>query len=162
MGITEKNSVSTLDAIDLKLLKLLQLNANLTTKQLANKVNLSSTPVFDRVKRLQKNGFIKKYIAVLDYELLDKSLLVFCHITLSQHTKEIGNTFVKDIKTLPEVTECYNISGDYDFLLKIMVKDMKHYQDFVLNGLGSITGIGSAKSSFVMGEIKNTHGIPLE
>ena len=157
----EKNSVNELDTIDLKILKLLQLNANLTTKQLANKVNLSNTPVFDRVKRLQKKGYIKKYIAILDNELLDKSLIVFCHITLSQHTKEIGNTFVKDIELIHEVTECYNISGDYDFLLKIMVKDMKHYQNFVLNSLGSINGIGSAKSSFVMGEIKNTHGIPM-
>lgn len=150
-----------LDEIDLKLLRLLQENADRTTKQLANKVNLSPTPVFERVKRLKKYGYIQKYVAVLDAEKLNRGLTVFCNITLKQHTKEIGNRFVQDIKAIREVTECYNISGDYDFLLKVMVVDMKHYQDFVLNGLGSVKNIGSAHSTFVMGEIKNTHAIPI-
>lgn len=150
-----------LDKIDLQILKLLQNNSNLTTKDLANKVNLSTTPVFERIKRLEKNGYIKKYVAVLDAEKLDKGLTVFCNITLKQHTREIGNKFVKDIVAIKEVTECYNVSGDYDFLLKVMVKDMKHYQDFVLNHLGSIKNIGSAHSTFVMGEIKNTYSVPI-
>ncbi|GBF19096.1 leucine-responsive regulatory protein [Arenibacter sp. NBRC 103722] len=150
-----------LDKIDLQILKLLQNNSNLTTKDLANKVNLSTTPVFERVKRLEKNGYIKKYVAVLDAEKLDKGLTVFCNITLKQHTREIGNKFVKDIVAIKEVTECYNVSGDYDFLLKVMVKDMKHYQDFVLNHLGSIKNIGSAHSTFVMGDIKNTYSVPI-
>tara|TARA_R110000822_G_scaffold41272_8_gene112175 strand:+ start:11300 stop:11761 length:462 start_codon:yes stop_codon:yes gene_type:complete len=150
-----------LDKIDLQILKLLQNNSNLTTKDLANKVNLSTTPVFERIKRLEKNGYIKKYVAVLDAEKLDKGLTVFCNITLKQHTREIGNKFVKDIVAIKEVTECYNVSGDYDFLLKVMVKDMKHYQDFVLNHLGSIKNIGSAHSTFVMGDIKNTYSVPI-
>ncbi|ASO07439.1 Lrp/AsnC family transcriptional regulator [Arenibacter algicola] len=150
-----------LDNIDIQILKLLQNNSNLTTKDLANKVNLSTTPVFERVKRLEKNGYIKKYVAVLDAEKLDKGLTVFCNITLKQHTREIGNKFVKDIVAIKEVTECYNVSGDYDFLLKVMVKDMKHYQDFVLNHLGSIKNIGSAHSTFVMGDIKNTYSVPI-
>lgn len=150
-----------LDNIDIQILKLLQNNSNLTTKDLANKVNLSTTPVFERVKRLEKNGYIKKYVAVLDAEKLDKGLTVFCNITLKQHTREIGNKFVKDIVAIKEVTECYNVSGDYDFLLKVMVKDMKHYQDFVLNHLGSIKNIGSAHSTFVMGVIKNTYSVPI-
>ncbi|MDX1766899.1 MAG: Lrp/AsnC family transcriptional regulator [Arenibacter troitsensis] len=153
--------MSDLDNIDLQILKLLQNNSNLTTKDLANKVNLSTTPVFERVKRLEKNGYIKKYVAVLDAEKLDKGLTVFCNITLKQHTREIGNKFVKDIVAIKEVTECYNVSGDYDFLLKVMVKDMKHYQDFVLNHLGSIKNIGSAHSTFVMGVIKNTYSVPI-
>ena len=128
---------------------------------MANKVNLSTTPVFERIKRLEKNGYIKKYVAVLDAEKLDKGLTVFCNITLKQHTREIGNKFVKDIVAIKEVTECYNVSGDYDFLLKVMVKDMKHYQDFVLNHLGSIKNIGSAHSTFVMGDIKNTYSVPI-
>ncbi|MDO6602218.1 Lrp/AsnC family transcriptional regulator [Arenibacter palladensis] len=153
--------MSDLDNIDIQILKLLQNNSNLTTKDLANKVNLSTTPVFERIKRLEKNGYIKKYVAVLDAEKLDKGLTVFCNITLKQHTREIGNKFVKDIVAIKEVTECYNVSGDYDFLLKVMVKDMKHYQDFVLNHLGSIKNIGSAHSTFVMGDIKNTYSVPI-
>ncbi|WP_152285985.1 Lrp/AsnC family transcriptional regulator [Flavicella marina] len=149
-----------LDKTDLRILKIVQNNSNLTTKELAAKVNLSVTPVFERVKKLEKEGYIKKYIAILDAEKLDKSLTVFCNITLKEHTREIGNQFVKDIMTLEEVTECYNISGDYDFLLKVLVKDMKHYQDFVLNNLGSVQNIGSAHSTFVMGEIKNSHAVP--
>ena len=151
-----------LDRIDIRILKILQNNSNLTTKEIAAKVNLSATPVFERVKKLDKEGYIKKYVAVLDAEKLDKSLTVFCNITLKEHTREIGNKFVKDIMTLDEVTECYNISGDYDFLLKVLVKDMKHYQNFVLNHLGSVQNIGSAHSTFVMGEIKNTYAIPIE
>ncbi len=150
----------TLDEIDKKLLQLLQANSNITTKALAKKVHLSPTPVFERVKRLEQAGYIKKYVAVLDADKLDRSLTVFCNITLKQHTKVIGNKFVEDIKHLEEVTECYNISGDYDFLLKVMVRDMKQYQNFVINHLGSIDNIGSAHSTFVMGEIKNTHAIP--
>lgn len=150
-----------LDTIDLRILKILQNNSDLTTKELAAKVNLSPTPVFERVKKLQKEGYIKKYVAILDAEKLDKSLIVFCNVTLKEHTREIGNQFVKDIMTLDEVTECYNISGDYDFLLKVLVKDMKHYQNFVLNHLGSVQNIGSAHSTFVMGEIKNTYSIPI-
>ncbi|PIB36958.1 AsnC family transcriptional regulator [Reichenbachiella sp. 5M10] len=158
---TENNSSHKLDEVDLHLLDLLQTQSNMTTKELAKRVNLSPTPVFERVKRLEKNGYIKKYIAVLDADKLDRGLIVFCHITLKQHTKEIGNQFVEEITALKEVTECYNISGDYDFLLKVLVKDMKHYQDFVFNSLGSVSNIGSAHSTFVMSEIKHTHAVPL-
>ena len=150
-----------LDETDLKLLRILQNNSNITTKELANKVNLSSTPVFERIKKLEKGGFIKKYVAILDAASLGKSLIVFCNITLKEHTKEIGNQFVKDIKSLKEVTECYNVSGDYDFLLKVVVKDMKGYQNFVLNHLGEIKNIGSAHSTFVMGEIKHSYSVPI-
>jgi len=150
-----------LDGTDLKLLRILQNNSNITTKELANKVNLSSTPVFERIKKLEKGGFIKKYVAVLNAESLGKSLIVFCNITLKEHTKEIGNQFVSDIKSLKEVTECYNVSGDYDFLLKVVVEDMKGYQNFVLNDLGAIKNIGSAHSTFVMGEIKHSYSVPI-
>jgi len=150
-----------LDKTDLKLLKTLQNNSNITTKELAQKVNLSPTPVFERIKKLEKGGYIKKYVAILDAESLDKSLIVFCNITLKEHTKKIGNQFVKDIKSLKEVTECYNVSGDYDFLLKVVVKDMKAYQNFVLNHLGDIKNIGSAHSTFVMGEIKHSYALPI-
>ena len=150
-----------LDKIDIEILKQLQNDSNLTTKELANKVHLSATPVFERVKRLEANGYIKKYVAILDAEKLDKNLIVFCSIKLKQHTKEIGERLVKDITLMQEVSECYNISGDYDFLIKVYVKDMKHYQDFVFNKLGSVKSIGSTHSTFVMCENKNTYNINL-
>lgn len=150
-----------IDEIDLKILRLLQIDSDITTKEIAQKIHLSTTPVYERIKKLEQNGYIKKYVAVLDREKLDKDLVVFCNITLKEHSKTIGHQFVKDILSLKEVTECYNVSGDYDFLLKVMVKDMRAYQDFVLNQLGEIENIGSAHSTFVMGEIKQSYEVPV-
>lgn len=148
-----------LDTIDLQLLKILSDNSNFTVKELAAQVNLSPSPVFERIKRLENNGYIKKYIALLDAEKLDYGFIVFCNIKLKQHEKSVGHQFVKDILEIDEVTECYNISGDYDFLLKVYAKSMKHYQDFVFNKLGSVKSIGSTHSTFVMSEIKNSYNI---
>lgn len=148
-----------LDKIDLQLLRLLASDAKITTKELATKVNLSPSPVFERVKRLEAGGFIKGYIALINAEKLNYGLIVFCNIKLKHHGKSIGHEFVTDIMRLDEVIECYNISGDYDFLLKVYARDMKHYQDFVFNKLGSVTSIGSTHSTFVMCENKNTYNI---
>lgn len=153
--------MENLDTTDLELLKHLQDNSNSTTKELAAMVNLSPTPVYERVKKLEKEGYIKKYVAILDAEKLGRELIVFCNITLKQHTKEIGNKFVRDIMSLKEVTECYNISGDYDFKLKVLVNNMKDYQDFVINSLGAVENIGSAHSTFVIGIIKQSYSVPL-
>ncbi|MES2810449.1 MAG: Lrp/AsnC family transcriptional regulator [Bacteroidota bacterium] len=150
-----------LDDTDLRLLKLLGDNSNLTMKELAARVNLSPSPVFERVRRLEANGYIKKYIALIDAEKLNQGLIIFCNIRLKQHDKSIGHDFVSDIMKLNEVTECYNISGDYDFLLKVYARDMKHYQDFVFNKLGSVKSIGSTHSTFVMCENKNSYNINL-
>ncbi|WP_442591767.1 Lrp/AsnC family transcriptional regulator [Pedobacter sp. AW31-3R] len=151
--------MNELDETDLLLLKILGDNSNQTTKELARQVNLSPSPVFERVKRLESNGYIKKYIAVLDAEKFNQGFIVFCNIKLKQHDKKIGHHFVADIMNIEEVVECYNISGDYDFILKVYARDMKHYQDFVFNKLGSVESIGSTHSTFVMAEIKNTHNI---
>ncbi|HBS12933.1 MAG TPA: AsnC family transcriptional regulator [Flavobacteriaceae bacterium] len=150
-----------LDPIDWKLLEILQQNGKLTTKEIAQQVHLSSTPVYERIRRLERKGIIKKYVAVVEAEKVGKGLTVFCNVTLKEHTKEIGNQFVKEITSLKEITECYNISGDYDFMLKIVVNDMKNYQEFVINDLGSIKNIGSAHSTFVMGIIKHSYSVPL-
>jgi Lrp/AsnC family transcriptional regulator, leucine-responsive regulatory protein len=151
----------TLDDTDIQLLKLLGADSNVTMKELAAQVNLSPSPVFERVKRLEANGYIKKYIALIDAEKLNYGLIVFCNIKLKQHDKSIGHQFVTDIMRLKEVVECYNISGDFDFLLKVYAKDMKHYQDFVFNKLGSVKSIGSTHSTFVMSENKNSYNINL-
>jgi Lrp/AsnC family leucine-responsive transcriptional regulator/Lrp/AsnC family transcriptional regulator len=151
-----------LDKTDLLLLKILGDNSNYTIKELAKKVNLSPTPVLQRVKRLETNGYIKKYIALLDHEKFSHGFIVFCNIKLKQHDRTIGHSFVEDIMKIDEVVECYNISGDYDFILKVFARDMKHYQNFVFNKLGSVESIGSTQSTFVMAEIKNLHNINVD
>lgn len=151
-----------LDKTDLLLLKILGDNSNFTIKELATQVNLSPTPVLQRVKKLETNGYIKKYIALLDHEKFSHGFIVFCNIKLKQHDRKIGHNFVDDIMKIDEVVECYNISGDYDFILKVFAKSMKHYQDFVFNKLGSVESIGSTQSTFVMSEIKNQYNISIE
>ena len=150
-----------LDAIDLRILRALQENARLTTKELAARVNLSTTPVFERLKRLEKDGWIKKYVAVLDAEKLGRGFMVFCSVKLKQMNRQVARDFVSIIRDIPQVAECYNISGEYDYLLKIQSPDMKYYNEFIINVLGNIDAIGSVLSSFVMNEIKNTHAVYL-
>ena len=150
-----------LDEIDLQILKTLQKNAKLTTKELADAVHLTPTPVFERQKRLEKKGYIKKYVAILDPEKLNQGLLVFCKVKLKQINHDIADAFVRRIQRIPEVTECYNTSGAYDYLLKVRAKDMKQYQEFVLTKLGDIDTVGSIESTFVMGEVKQNYGINL-
>jgi Lrp/AsnC family transcriptional regulator, leucine-responsive regulatory protein len=150
-----------LDETDIKLLHLLQTHSNLTTKELAAKVNLSPTPVFERIRKLEKEGYIQKYVAILDANRLSKGFIVFCNIRLKQHSKELGQQFMEAILSLEEVTECYNISGEYDFMIKIHVQSMKDYQDFVLNTLGEMDSIGNLHSIFVMSTTKQTYAIPL-
>jgi len=150
-----------LDKTDLQILRVLQNNSRLTTKELAAKVNLSPTPVFDRVKRLEANGYIKKYVAVLDPAKLNRGFVVFCSVKLRRLNRDIAAEFTRIVREIPEVTECYNISGDYDYLLKIHAPDMKYYQEFIINVLGTIESMGSLMSTFVMDEVKQEYGIPL-
>lgn len=151
--------MDTLDKVDLQILRTLQGNARLTTKELASRVSLSSTPVFERLKRLENNGYIKKYIAVLDAEKLNQGFIVFCNVKMNRLSREIAQDFTEIIRNIPEVTECYNISGSFDYLLKIHAPNMKYYQEFVLNVLGTIENLGSLESTFVMDEIKHEYGI---
>ena len=150
-----------LDETDLQILKTLQKNAKLTTKELADAVHLTPTPVFERQKRLERQGYIKKYVAVLNPEKLNQGLLVFCKVKLKQINREIAEAFVRRIQRIPEVTECYNTSGAYDYLLKVRARDMKQYQEFVLNKLGEIESLASLESTFVMSEIKQDFGISI-
>ena len=150
-----------LDQKDVEILKILQENADITNKEVAAKVHLSPTPVFERIRRLRQQGYIKKFAAVLDAEKLDCSFVAFCYIKLKQHTFDNADRFMKAVQNFDEVAECYNISGDFDFLLKIYVSSMKEYQQFVLRILGDQDCIGSLNSSFVMGEVKNIFGVPV-
>lgn len=152
--------METLDKKDLEILRILQDNSRLTTKEIASRVHLSTTPVFERVKRLEAEGYIKKYAALLDAEKLNRGFSVYCCVKLIQLTHDIARNFTTLIKDIPEVTECYNISGEYDYLLKVRAPDMKYYKDFILNVLGDIDGLGSLTSMFVMDEVKHDFGIP--
>jgi Lrp/AsnC family leucine-responsive transcriptional regulator len=153
--------MENLDETDKKILRLLQEDSKLTTKELAAKVLLSPTPVFERQRRLEREGYIKKYIAVVDPHKVGNGLIVLCNIRLKQHTQSLIQQFMDAVQNLDEVTECYNTSGDYDFQIKVYVSDMKHYQEFMLNTLGTIDCVGSLHSVFVIGEIKDAHIIPI-
>jgi len=148
-----------LDETDLQILKTLQKNAKLTTKELADSVHLTPTPVFERLKRLERQGYIKKYVAVLDPDKLNQGLLVFCKVKLKQINREIAEAFTRRIQFIPEVTECYNTSGAYDYLLKVRASDMKQYQEFILTKLGEIENVGAIESTFVMSEVKQNYGL---
>ena len=150
-----------LDNTDKMILKALQQNGRLTYKELADTVHLSPTPTFERVKRLEREGYIRKYMAVLDADRLDCGFMAFCYLKMKQHSHDNAMRIMNAVKDIPEIVECYNISGDYDFLLKIYTKDMKSYQKFLLRILGDIDCIGSLNSSFVLGEVKNENMLPL-
>ena len=153
--------MTNLDPIDLQILRELQQNARLTTKELAARVNLSTTPVFERVKRLEREGVIARYVAVLDAEKLNRGFVCFCSVKMSRLSRDIALQFAETIAGIPEVTACYNISGPYDYLLEIHAPDMKYYQQFVLNVLGTIEHLGSLETTFVMDELKHEYGVVL-
>jgi len=153
--------MENIDAIDLGILKQLQNNSNINIKELASKLNLTPTPVYERIKRLERDGYIMKYVALLDKQKLKKGMTVFCNVRLKEHAKNVGANFVKDIVALPEIIECYNIAGDYDFMLKILVEDMASYQNFVMHKLSTIENIGNTNSIFVMGEIKHSTALSI-
>lgn len=150
-----------LDKTDLAILRTLQQNARLTTKELAAQVHLSTTPVFERQKRLERMGYIRKYVAVLDADKLNRGFVVFCNVKLRRMNRDIARDFTERIKEVKQVSECYNISGNFDYMLKIHAPDMKAYQEFILNTLGAIESVGSIESTFVMSEIKNDCGISI-
>ena len=150
-----------LDKIDARILMELQRDAKLTTKELAAKVNLSVSPTFERQKRLEREGYIRRYVAVADPIKAGNGIMVLCNVRLKHHSKEFSRQFTSVIAGLEEVVECFNTSGDYDYQLKIYARDMRHYQEFVLGTLGDLDCIGSLHSIFVIGEVKNSLCIPI-
>ncbi|MBQ8499606.1 MAG: Lrp/AsnC family transcriptional regulator [Bacteroidales bacterium] len=154
--------IEHLDGIDIMILRELQKDAKLTTKELAAKVNLSASPVFERQKRLEREGYIKRYVAVVDPIRTGNGIMVLCNVRLKHHSKEFSRQFTSVISEIDEVVECFNTSGDYDYQLKIYARNMHDYQDFVLGTLGDLDCIGSLHSIFVIGEVKNTLCIPVK
>lgn len=145
-----------LDKIDKKLLELLQTNTKKTTKELSLKLNLSVTAVYERIKKLEREGIIEKYVVLLNKAKINKNFVVFCHIKLLQHTKDFISQFEKQVVQLDEVLECFHVSGDYDYILKVCLKDMDEYRQFLITKLTTLKHIGSTHSTFMIGEVKNS------
>jgi len=157
----KKEEVTTLDVSldkkDLEILKLLQENARITIKEISGKIHLSTTPVHERIKRMEESGVIKQYVTLVNHEKVKKGLMVICYVSLKQHSKNAGVKFIKTIHELNEVVECFSISGEFDFMLKVICENMNTYYDFHVNKLSQIENMGHLQSIFVMGIIKQTH-----
>ena len=150
-----------IDAIDRSILRMLQQHSKMTIKEIAGKLNLTASPVFERIKRLEKEEYITSYRAVIDRKKIGLSLLVFCNISLIQHEASSIKRFEKDIQQFSEVIECYHIGGMSDYLIKVVANDMDTYQHFVAKKLASVENIRQVQSSFVMTEVKSTADLPI-
>ena len=146
-----------LDQKDLLILKQLQENARITIKEISDKMHLSTTPVHERIKRMEEAGVIKQYATLVDHTKVKKGLMVICYVSLNLHNKNAGSKFIKAIQEMNDVIECYNISGEFDFMLKVVAENMDAYYDFHVNKLSQVENMGRLQSVFVMGIIKQTH-----
>ena len=155
----EKPRPLELDEKDYEILRLLQEDAKLTVRQIAAAIHLSPTPTHERIKRLKHNRVIRQYAALLDNRKVNKRVMVLCQVSLKDHDKQTAQAFIEGITGFTEVLECYNISGEFDFMLKIVAESIESYHHFFINYLGSVKGIGQTKSTFVMDIIKDTHRI---
>ena len=155
----EKNSAVQIDSKDLEILRVLQDNSKLTVREIASLVHLSATPVHDRIKRLEKSGVISKYITLIDHQLVNQSIKVICHISIKEHNKQAGLKFIDAMMKHKEIIECYNISGEFDFMLKMVCSSMQAYHQFHMNHISILEGIGQTKTFFVMDIIKETQPI---
>jgi Lrp/AsnC family transcriptional regulator, leucine-responsive regulatory protein len=145
------------DEKDLAILKLLQQNARMTVKEIADQVHLSTTPVHERIKRMEAAGIIKQYATLLDHTKVNKPMMVICYVSIKEHSKTAGAKFIEMVNAFSEIVECYSISGEFDFLLKVMAASMDDYYHFHVNKLSQIDNIGHVQSVFVMGIVKQTH-----
>ena len=146
-----------LDQKDIAILKLLQENARITVKEISDKIHLSTTPVYERIKWMEETGVIKQYATLVDHSTVNKGLIVICYVSLKQHNKTAGAKFIKAINDMDEIIECYIISGEFDFMLKVIAENMDSYYDFHVNKLSEIENIANVQSAFVMGVVKQTH-----
>ncbi|MCG9899052.1 MAG: Lrp/AsnC family transcriptional regulator [Hydrotalea sp.] len=147
----------TIDEKDLAILRELQRNGRATVREIAAAIHLSPTPVHERIKRLEQEGVIRQYAALLDHAKVNKGLMVICYVSLKQHDRVAGGKFIQSMQEMQEVIECYNISGEFDFMLKVVAESMESYYDFHVNKLSQVENIGHVQSVFVMGVIKQTH-----
>lgn len=151
-----------LDAADRAILQLLQEDAFMTTKEMGARLNLTTTPVFERVKRLEREGYVTGYTALLNRRKIGLPMLVFCDVSLKEHNRDFLLRFEEAVVGLPEVIECHHITGEYDYMLKVVVRDMDDYQHFIKEKLAALENIGRVQSHFVMTEVKNTTVLPVD
>jgi len=155
---TEQTTTTfSVDEKDIAILRMLQKNAKATVQEIAAQVHLSTTPVHDRIKRMEQNGVIKEYVALVDKSKINKGLMVICYVSLKEHSKIAGGKFIKNIMDMPEILECYSISGEFDFMLKVLTENMDTYYNFHVNKLSQAENLGHVQSVFVMGVVKETH-----
>ncbi|GAA4277130.1 Lrp/AsnC family transcriptional regulator [Aquimarina mytili] len=145
-----------LDQTDITILRILQKDSKKTAKEIAKTLNLTSSPVYERIRRLEKQGFIKKYVAILDKKLIDRSITTICQVSMRYHNEAFIEKFEEQIQALEEVQECYHMAGQVDFVLKINTKSLEEYHDFVKYKLSKIENIGVLNSTFVLKDIKHT------
>ncbi|MEQ8552063.1 MAG: Lrp/AsnC family transcriptional regulator [Cyclobacteriaceae bacterium] len=145
-----------LDEIDKKILRIIQGDAKKTAKQISATLNLTVSPVYERIRRLEKNGFIKKYVAILDKKLINRSVTCLCQVSMRQHSEEFIEKFELQVQKLDEVQECFHMAGEVDFVLKINIGSLDEYHDFVRFKLSKIENIRMLNTAFVLKEIKQT------
>ena len=150
-----------LDKIDSQILAILQKNSNRTTKSIANELGMTTSPIFERIKKLEKEGYIEKYVAVLNNKKIGLKLIVFIGITLQGHTRSYLEKFVKEINNFPEVVECHRVSGNFDYLLKLVVADIEAYETFIISKLTLLPYLGNVQSLITLSTGKETNEIDL-
>ena len=150
-----------LDQTDTKILSILQKNSNRTTKSIAEELGMTTSPVFERIKKLEKEGYIKKYVAVLDNRKIGLKLTVFIGITLQGHTRSYLEKFVKEINNFPEIVECHRVSGNFDYLLKLVVEDIEAYETFIISKLTLLPYLGNVQSLITLSTGKETNELDL-
>lgn len=151
----------TLDKIDTQIISILQSNSNRTTKSIADELGMTTSPVFERIKKLEREGYIKKYVAVLDNKKIGLKLTVFIGITLQGHTRSYLEKFVKEINNFPEIIECHRVSGNFDYLLKLVVEDIEAYEHFIISKLTLLPYLGNVQSLITLSTGKETNEIDL-
>ncbi len=144
-----------MDIIDKKILMHLQEDAKCNTKEIASRVGLSVTPTYERIKKLEQQQIIKSYVALLDRTKIGKQVIAYCQITLTKHQKKLSDYFKKELFALPEIMECHQVSGNYDFLLKVVVNDITEFHQFINEKLSVVDGISTIHSSFVLNSVKD-------
>lgn len=153
--------VQTLDETDIRILRAVQEDCRITNKDLAALIHLSTTPTFERLKRLERMGFVQRYVAVLDAQKLDRGFQVICNISMKQINRKIAEDFRQAVGEWTEVSECYNVSGDCDYMMKVFVPNMAAYQQFIVEKVGALDYVARIQSVFVMDTLKMTYGVPI-
>ena len=152
---------NTLEKIDTQILSILQTNSNRTTKSIAEELGMTTSPIFERIKKLEKEGYIKKYVAVLNNKKIGLKQTVFIGITLQGHTRSYLEKFVKEINNFPEIIECHRVSGNFDYLLKLVVEDIEAYESFIISKLTLLPYLGNVQSLITLSTGKETNEVDL-